>query len=90
MTEGEDSGKEGIIPREKSRIRRDVEKALARQGLALEPRISATNLDSHETQYFDDYSKAMGFINGKKGRWYLNTPGIKYVGKSEEKSGDRC
>jgi hypothetical protein len=89
MTEEEASRKEGTIPREKSQIRRDVEKALARQGLALESRISVTNLDSHETQYFDDYSKAMEFIKGRKGRWYLNTPGIKYVGKSEERSGNR-
>ncbi len=90
MTEEEASRKEGIIPREKSRVRRDVEKALARQGLALESRISVTNLDSHETQYFDDYSKAMESIKGRKGRWYLNTPGIKYVGKGEEKSGNKC
>ena len=89
MIEDEAPRKEGVIPRERSRIRKNIEEALARQGLALEPRISVTNLDSRETQYFDSYSQAMEFLKGRKGRWYLNTPGIKPADKIPVKSGDR-
>ena len=35
------------------------------------------NLDTKETNYFDDYPEALQFLKGKKGRWYLATPGIR-------------
>jgi hypothetical protein len=35
------------------------------------------NLDSGEVSYFDDYADALAFMKGKKGRWYLTTPGLR-------------
>ena len=50
---------------------------LQKKGLVLESRISVMNLDSGEAHYFDDYAEALGFLKGKKGRWYITTPGIR-------------
>ena len=82
MTEESASDNEGIIARKKSRVRKEVEEAMAEAGLSLEPRISAVNLDTHEKHFFDTYPEAMEFIKGKKGRWYVTAPGVKYEGKS--------
>jgi hypothetical protein len=37
------------------------------------------NLESKEAHYFDNYHEAMEFLKGKKGRWYITTPGLKNV-----------
>jgi hypothetical protein len=68
---------EGLIGRKKSRLRLEVEEMLAEKGISIESRISIMNLDTKEAHYFDDYSDAMQFMKGKKGRWYLATPGIR-------------
>jgi hypothetical protein len=71
------SDDEGLIGRKKSRLRLEVEEMLAEKGISIESRISIMNLDTKEAHYFDDYSDAMQFMKGKKGRWYLATPGIR-------------
>lgn len=68
---------EGIIISKKSNLRREIEALLDKKGLVLESRISVINLDGGEAHYFDDYAEALGFLKGKKGRWYLTTPGIR-------------
>ncbi len=59
------------IPQKRSYLRKDIEKALKNKGIVLERRISLFNLDTNEVYYFDDYYDAIGFIKGKKSRWYL-------------------
>jgi hypothetical protein len=68
---------EGLIGRKKSILRQEIEEMLAEKGISIESRISIMNLDTKEAHYFDDYSQAMQFMKGKKGRWYLATPGIR-------------
>jgi len=67
----------GLIIRKKSRLRREIEDVLQQKGISVESRITIINLDSKESFYFDDYAGAMQFMKGKKGRWYLATPGIR-------------
>jgi hypothetical protein len=66
------------IPRMKSKNRRDIEAMLERIGITLDSRINVVNLDSGEHYFFDDYTKALEFMKGKKGRWYVTTPGVRY------------
>jgi hypothetical protein len=65
------------IPPKKSKNRRDIEAMLKGTGISLESRINVVNLDSGERHYFDDYPQALEFMKGKKGRWYLTTPGVR-------------
>ena len=67
----------GVIKKKKSELRGEIEALLEKKGLVLEERISVMNLESQETYYFDDYHEAMEFLKGKKGRWYITTPGIR-------------
>ena len=64
---------------EKSKLRIEIEALLEKKGLVMEEKISVMNLESKEAHYFDDYHKAMEFLKGKKGRWYITTPGLKNV-----------
>ena len=68
----------GQIPRRKSKNRRDIEAMLERIGITLDSRINVVDLDSGERHFFDDYTKALEFMKGKKGRWYVTTPGVRY------------
>jgi len=47
----------------------------------MERRISVINLDSGEAHYFEDYAASMEFLKGKKGRWYITTPGLRHSRK---------
>jgi hypothetical protein len=67
----------GKMEKEKSLLRQDIEQMLAEKGISVESRISLMNLDTKEAYYFDDYTEALQFMKGKKGRWYLATPGIR-------------
>lgn len=67
----------GLMGKKKSSLRQEVEETLVQHGISVERRISIINLDTKETNYFDDYAQAMQFLKGKKGRWYLATPGIR-------------
>jgi hypothetical protein len=51
---------------------------LERIGITLDRRINVVNLDSGERHFFDDYPQALEFMKGKKGRWYVTTPGVRY------------
>lgn len=66
------------IPRLKSKNRREIEAMLERKGITLECKINVVNLDSGERHFFDDYLQALEFMKGKKGRWYVTTPGVSY------------
>lgn len=66
------------IPRLKSKNRREIEAMLERIGITLERRINVVNLESGERHFFDDYPQALEFMKGKKGRWYVTTPGVRY------------
>ena len=61
----------------KSKLRMEIEALLEEKGLVLEEKVSVMNLESKEAHYFDDYHEAMEFLKGKKGRWYITTPGLK-------------
>jgi hypothetical protein len=65
----------------KSKLREEIEDLLREKGITLERRISVLNLDSGEVNYFDDYVDALAFMKGKKGRWYLTTPGLRRSGE---------
>ena len=67
----------GLMGKKKSQLREEVEQALQKKGISVERRISVINLETKEAHYFDDYIQAMQFLKGKKGRWYLATPGIR-------------
>ena len=67
----------GLMGKKKSRLRQEVEETLVQHGISVERRISIINLETKESHYFDDYIQAMQFLKGKKGRWYLATPGIR-------------
>lgn len=67
----------GLMGKKKSRLRQEVEETLVQHGISVERRISIINLETKESYYFDDYAQAMQFLKGKKGRWYLATPGIR-------------
>ena len=66
------------IPRKKSKNRREIEAMLERIGISIDNRINVVNLDSGERYFFEDYPQALEFMKGKKGRWYVTTPGVKY------------
>jgi hypothetical protein len=66
------------IPRMKSEKRREIEAMLKRIGLTLDPRINVVDLDSGERHFFEDYPQALEFMKGKKGRWYVTAPGVRY------------
>jgi hypothetical protein len=68
---------EVLPPKKKSKLREEVESMLAEKGITLEERIAVMSMDSGQSYYFDDYPQALQFLKGKKGRWYLTTPGIK-------------
>jgi len=72
---------EEMPTKKKSKLRKEVEALLEKKGLVVEEKISVMNLDSEETYHFDDYHEALQFLKGKKGRWYLTTPGIRSVKK---------
>lgn len=66
------------IPCRKSKNRREIEAMLDRIGITLDSRINVVNLDSGERQFFDDFPQALEFMKGKKGKWYVTTPGVRY------------
>jgi hypothetical protein len=61
-------------------LRKEIEDLLDGKGISVERRLTVMNLDTKETNYFDDYPEALQFLKGKKGRWYLATPGIRRKG----------
>jgi hypothetical protein len=65
------------IPRRKSKNRREIEATLERMGTTLDSRINVVDLDSGERHFFDDYPHALEFMKGKKGRWYVTSPGAR-------------
>lgn len=67
----------GVIKKKKSELRKEIEDMLQERGISIERRITVMSLDSKEAHYFDDYAEALQFLRGRKGRWYLATPGIK-------------
>lgn len=69
----------------KSKLRMEVEALLEEKGLILEEKISVMNLESKEAHYFDDYHAALEFLKGKKGRWYITTPGFRSVKDRQRK-----
>ena len=66
------------IPRMKSKNRREIEAMLERIGITLDCRINVVNLGSGERHFFDDYPQAMDFMKGRKGKWYVTMPGVRY------------
>jgi hypothetical protein len=75
---GEDiAAKEPFPQKKKSELREEIEALLEKKGLVLEEKITVVNLESREAHYFDDYHEALVFLKGKKGRWYITTPGIR-------------
>lgn len=66
------------ISRKKSENRKDIEAMLERIGITLDRSINVVDLDSGERHFFDDYPQALEFMKGKKGRWYVTTPGARY------------
>lgn len=74
---------DGIIAK-KSKTRQELEDLLREKGFVIE-KISVMNMDSGETLYFESYPDAMEFLKGKKGRWYITTPGIRRSGDAEKR-----
>ena len=72
----------GEIRQKRSALRQELEALLQQKGLVLESGITAVNLDSKESQRFDDYEQLMAFLKGTKGRWYVTTPGLRSAKKS--------
>lgn len=66
---------DGIITK-KSKTRQELEDLLREKGFVVE-KISVMNMDSGETLYFESYPDAMGFLKGRKGRWYITAPGVR-------------
>lgn len=62
----------------KSKNREEIEAMLKRIGISLDTRINVVDLDSGERHLFDNYPQAMEFMKGKKGRWYVTSPGVEY------------
>lgn len=60
----------------KSKNRQEIEELLKKKGYVIE-KISVVNMDSGEIQYFESYPEAIEFLKGRKGRWYIATPGIR-------------
>ncbi len=59
----------------KSKKRQEIEDLLKKKGYVIE-KISVVNMASGEIQYFESYPEAIEFLKGRKGRWYIATPGI--------------
>jgi len=74
------AAKEPFPQKKKSELREEIERMLEERGISLERRITVMNLDTKEASYFDDYPQALAFLKGKRGRWYLATPGIRRKG----------
>jgi len=60
----------------KSKNRQEIENLLKQKGYVIE-KISVLNMDSAEIHYFESYPDAIEFLKGRKGRWYITTPGIR-------------
>lgn len=69
----------------KSKLRAEIEALLEQKGLVLETGITAANIDSGETHRFEDYPEFLAFLKGRKGRWYITTPGLKSRKDSKDK-----
>ncbi len=69
--------KEEEIIQKKSKLRQEIEELLQKKGLVLEEGISAVNLDTGETHRFKGYPELQEFLKGRKGRWYITTPGLR-------------
>jgi hypothetical protein len=65
----------------KSKLRKEIELLLEKKGIIQENRISVVNLESGKTKYFENYPEALEFLKGRKGRWYITTPGLRYSKK---------
>jgi hypothetical protein len=74
----EDLSQNGETIKKKSKLRQEIEELLQKKGLVLEG-ISAVNLDTGETYRFKSYPELQKFLKGRKGRWYIATPGLKYA-----------
>jgi len=72
---------EHLLIKKKSKLRQEIEDLLEQKGLVMERRISVMNLDNGEAHYFEDYAASLEFLKGKKGRWYITTPGLRYSRK---------
>ena len=72
---------EHLLIKKKSKLRQEIEDLLEQKGLVMERRISVMNLDSGEAHYFEDYAASLEFLKGKKGRWCITTPGLRYSRK---------
>jgi hypothetical protein len=69
----------------KSKIRKEIEDLLANKGLVMEKKISAFDLDGGKAHHFDDWAELMTFLKGRKGRWYITTPGLRRAKDLPEK-----
>ncbi len=69
----------------KSRLRAEIEALLEQKGLVLEKGITAANIDSGEIHRFEDYPELQAFLKGRRGRWYITTPGLKSREDSKDK-----
>ncbi len=78
---------EHLLIRKKSKLRQEVEDLLQKKGLVLEERVTVVNLESNESYHFSDYQEAMQFLRGKKGRWYIATPGLARRVQKDERRG---
>lgn len=70
------SEKEDIIEK-KSKLRGEIEELLQKKGLILEEGITALNMETGESYRFEDYFELQMFLKGRKGRWYITTPGLR-------------
>jgi hypothetical protein len=68
----------------KSMLRQEIEALLEQKGLVLESGITAVDLDSKESHRFEDYEHLMAFLKGRKGRWYITTPGLRSAKNPKE------
>ncbi|MDD1753491.1 MAG: hypothetical protein LUQ38_10445 [Methanotrichaceae archaeon] len=73
------------IPPRMSRTRKEIEALLLQNGMIMERRISVLNLDNGEIRCFDSYPEAVEFLKGRKGRWYITTPGIRSLKCAQKK-----
>jgi len=69
----------------KSKLRKEIEALLEQKGLVLETGITAANLESGETLRFEDYPELLTFLKGRKGRWYITSPGLRSRENRENK-----
>ncbi|MDM7940267.1 MAG: hypothetical protein QUS07_07995 [Methanothrix sp.] len=76
---------DGLPAIKKSKIRKEIEDLLADKGLVMEKNISALDLDCGDAHHFDDWAELMTFLKGRKGRWYITTPGLRRAKDLPEK-----